>query len=143
MFPSDEPSTSPSSVPTQACLPGQSGKVAVAECSAFQTCTSGFLELGVQPCASGLSFSEVDQTCKLSYTVWCEGKPPSGEPLCPNNAIPSFMMAVDNCSGYRSCLNGKLITGVTKCADGHLFDESIQTCLKANLVECVPEAIAP
>ena len=142
MFPSDEPSSSPSSVPTQACLPGQSGKVAVAECSAFQTCTYGYLQVGVIPCASGLSFSEGEQTCKESYKVWCEGKPPPGEPLCPN-ANPSFMMAVDNCSGYRSCMNGKLNTGVTKCANGYQFDESKQTCLISFLVACVPEAIAP
>jgi chitinase len=115
---------SPSSGP--ACPSGYTGIIASDTCSQYQHCVGGVSYGDFMPCASGTLFDENLQNCNYYYSVWCNGNPPEGVPLCPNGY--TGLMAVDECSGYRHCSNGVVISQKVSCSAGTLYDESIKNC---------------
>ena len=121
------PTVSPTPGDGATCTKSYSGLVASSACSHFQHCISGHLFAALLPCPEGTLFDETLQVCNYDYSVWCNGIPPAGVPLCPSNY--SGLIAVDDCTGFRVCTNGIITSPFAMCSDsGLLFNEATQSC---------------
>jgi len=128
------PTKAPSPAAPESCPSGFSGLIAVQQCSHYQHCASGILTGAPLACGPGTTFDENIQNCNFSYSVWCNGEPPAGVPLCPTGY--SGWMGVDECTGYRYCTSGVVSTPHYDCPSGYLFDDSVSACNHAQLVTC-------
>lgn len=138
--PSEPLSERPSPVPTKApspaatCSEGFTGYIALNECTQYQYCMDGAFTGDIKTCPEGTLFDEEKQNFGHYYSVWCNGLPPVGIPLCPIDF--TGLMAVDNCAGYRHCSDGIVVSEQVDCPNGQLFDDSIQNCNFADMVNC-------
>ena len=118
------------------CPTGYTGLVASETCSSFQHCVSGQTVGNVLPCPAGLLFDEELQGCNYSDAVLCNGSPPDGGPGSQCPAGFTGVVAVDDCTGFRHCLDGEFVSAKQSCSAGLLFDESTHSCNWSNAVTC-------
>ena len=123
------------------CPNSYTGLLASDTCSHFQYCNGG-LPIGIPlPCPPGQLFDMNLQTCTYEYSVWCNDNPPLGVPLCPHGF--NGLIAVNECAGFRHCMNGVVTSSMQSCVGGLLFDESIQSCNWASAVTCGSQSLPP
>ena len=122
------PTVSPTPGDGASCTRSHSGLVSSSTCSHFQHCISGHLFGDLVPCPVTTKFDETLQVCNYDYSVWCNGIPPEGVPLCPTGY--SGLIAENDCTGFRICTNGIVTSPFTMCAGGSglLFNEATQQC---------------
>lgn len=137
--PAGNPTKAPSPITTGGdpiCPTGFTGLVKASDtCSHFQYCVAGSERGDRKPCPDGLLFDESKQVCNHDYSVWCNGTPPEGVPLCPGTGYTG-MIAVDDCSGFRFCDEGVIVSPKQSCGDGLTFDESVQNCNYSSNTTC-------
>jgi len=128
------PTKAPSAEAT--CPSGYSGWIAVPAntCTHYQSCQNGVLTGNPLPCPSGTRYDENMQNCDYYYSVWCNGKPPEGVPICPTGFTGN--MGVEECTGWRYCQSGIVRSPHYDCPDGQLFDKNTQGCNWEDQVTC-------
>merc|ERR1712232_849581 len=150
------------------CPSDHTGWLAYLECTHYFYCQNGVV-LGVPyACPDGTLYNESLQNCDWEENVQCSASPvlpptkaptpnpvtsapfttsPTPKPITPGDpACPSGhtgWLAYLECTHYFYCQNGAVLGVPYACADGTLYDESLQNCNWEQNVQCSTSPVLP
>merc|ERR1712183_687145 len=151
-----------------ACPSGHTGWLAYLECTHYFYCQNGVV-LGVAyACPDRTLYDESLQNCNWEQNVQCSTSPvlpptkaptpnpvtsapfttsPTpksinpGDPACPSGH--TGWLPYLECTHYFYCQNGAVLGVPYACADGTLYDESLQNCNWEQYVQCSTSPVLP